>query len=83
MVSWLSKFNPLWMILTSLFLVFFDRGASEISTQFALNQSFSDIITGIILFFIIGSEFFVSYRIQFRHKEPAAAEAKGKEDEHV
>ena len=83
MVSWLSKFNPLWMILTSLFLVFFDRGASEISTQFALNQSFSDIIPGIILFFIIGSEFFVSYRIQFRHKEPAAAEAKGKEDEHV
>ena len=58
MVSWLAKFNPIHMILTSFILVFLDRGAGEISTVFGLNQSFSDIITGIILFFIIGSEFF-------------------------
>ena len=31
-----------------------DRGASEISSAFGLNQSFADILTGIILFFIIG-----------------------------
>ena len=67
MVAWLAKFNPIWMIATSFLLVFLERGAGEISTTFGLNQSFSDILTGVILFFIIGSEFFINYRISFRH----------------
>lgn len=67
MVSWLAKFNPLYMVLTSLLIVFLQRGANEISTVFNLNQSFSDIITGIILFFIIGSEFFINYSVRFHH----------------
>ena len=54
MVSWLAKFDPLYMILTSLLIVFLQRGAGEISTSFGLNDSFSEIITGIIIFFIIG-----------------------------
>ena len=66
MVSWLAKFNPITMVFTSFLLVFLDRGAGEISTVFGLNQSFADILTGIILFFIIGSEFFINYRISFR-----------------
>ena len=66
MVSWLAKFNPIFMILTSFLLVFLDRGASEISTVFGLNHSFGDILSGIILFFIIGCEFFVSYQIHLR-----------------
>ena len=65
MVSWLAKFNPLYMIATSFLLAFFERGASEISTVFHLDQAFSDIISGIILFFIIGSEFFINYQIKF------------------
>ncbi|MDD6276464.1 MAG: ABC transporter permease [Clostridia bacterium] len=68
MVSWLAKFNPIMMILTSFLLVFMQKGANEISTVYRINQSFSDIITGIILFFIIGCEFFINYRIVFRHK---------------
>ena len=67
MVAWLAKFNPIWMIATSFLLVFLERGAGEISTTFGLNQSFSDILTGVILFFIIGSEFFINYRVSFRH----------------
>ena len=66
MVSWLAKFNPIGMIFTSLLIIFMDRGASEISTAFELNQSFADILTGIILFFIIGCEFFIRYKISVR-----------------
>lgn len=66
MVSWLAKFNPLTMILTSFLLVFLDRGASQISTDFGLNHSFGDILSGIILFFIIGCEFFINYELTFR-----------------
>lgn len=68
LVSWMSKFNPLTMVLSSLLIIFMDRGASEISTSFGLNHSYSDILTGIILFFIIGCEFFISYKLQFRKK---------------
>ncbi len=69
MVSWLGKFNPIYMIFTSLLLVFLDAGADQISMIFGLNQSFSEIITGIILFFIIGSEFFINYQLKFRKRE--------------
>ena len=73
MVSWMAKFNPVAMIFSSLLLVFLGRGAGEIATEYGLNQSFSDILTGVILFFIIGCEFFINYKISFR-------QAKGKED---
>lgn len=69
MVSWLAKFNPITMVFTSFLIVFLERGASEISTAFGLNQSFSDILTGIILFFIIGCEFFIQYKISFIKRE--------------
>ncbi len=69
MVAWLAKFDPIYMIMTSFLLVFLDKGANEISTVFRLNQSFSDILAGIILFFIIGSEFFINYQIKFRRSQ--------------
>lgn len=77
MVSWLAKFNPIFMILTSFLLVFLDRGAGEISTTFSLNHSFADILTGIILFFIIGSEFFITYKISFRRSAKNAEKEGG------
>lgn len=66
MVSWMAKFDPIVMIFTSFLIIFLNRGAGEISTTFGLNQSFADILTGIILFFIIGCEFFISYKLSFR-----------------
>lgn len=71
MVSWLAKFNPVVMVLTSFLIVFLQRGAGEIATVCRLNESVSDILTGIIIFFIIGSEFFINYKIIFKskHKE--------------
>ena len=74
MVAWLAKFNPIWMIFTSFLLVFLGRGAGEIATDFGLNQSFGDILTGIILFFIIGSEFFITYKLSFGRKSKEAEE---------
>ena len=65
-VAWLAKFNPFMMIVISFFLVFMDYGAKGVATSCGLNKAFSDIITGIILFFILGSEFFINYRLVFR-----------------
>ena len=69
MVAWLAKFNPAVMVASSFLLEFMGRGAGEISTIYGLNHSFGDILTGIILFFIIGSEFFITYKFHFSKKE--------------
>lgn len=66
MVSWLAKFNPIGMIFSSFLLIFMDKGAAEVATQLSLNESYSSILTGIILFFIIGCEFFINYKMNFR-----------------
>jgi len=68
MVAWLAQFNPIGMVASSFLLGFLERGASEISSSYQLNQSFGDILTGVILFFIIGSEFFINYKLNFRGK---------------
>ena len=70
-VAWLAKFNTFYMALISFLLVFLERGASEIASAYSLNEYAADIITGIILFFILGSEFFINYRVIPRgaHKE--------------
>ena len=62
-VAWLAKFNTFYMMLISFLLIFLDRGASEIASAYSLNEYAADIITGIILFFILGSEFFINYRL--------------------
>ena len=74
LVSWMAKFNPITMIFSSFLIVFMNRGASEISTNFGLNQSFSDILTGIILFFIIGCEFFIRYSLMKNNKKAVKEE---------
>ena len=73
MVAWLAKFNPAIMVGSSFLLEFMGYGAGEIATTYGLNASFGDILTGIILFFIIGTEFFITYRVVFQKKEEAAS----------
>ncbi len=70
-VAWLAKFNTFVMLLISFLLVFLEKGAIQIATDFQLNDFASQVITGIILFCIIASEFFISYRIIIRKKKEA------------
>ena len=78
MVSWLAKFNPLFMAGVAFFIAFLEEGAGGIATHTGLNASLADIIIGIILFFIIGSEFFLNYRIVFNKQR--GGEKKGEDE---
>ena len=70
MVSWLAKFDPVFMILTTFLLIFLRLGSKQVSTDFRLDDSICDIVTAIILLFIVGCEFFIQYRVIFRsHKK--------------
>lgn len=73
MVSWLAKFNPLTMIGTSLFVTFIQQGSAEIGS--AVDPAFPNIIVGIVLFFIIGCEFFIGYKLKFREKSKKGGKA--------
>ena len=64
MVSWLAKFNPLVMLGTSAFITFLSQGAAQITSNFNIDSSFPDMVVGIVLFFIIGCEFFIHYSLK-------------------
>lgn len=68
-VAWLGKLNPFTMMLVAFGLVFMEKGSVEIASQFNLNENASEILTGVILFFILGCEFFINYRLEFRKGE--------------
>ncbi len=69
LVAWLGKFNPLFMILTAGLIQLLDTGAGQISQDFGVNNALPNVIVGIVLFFIIGSEFFINFQIHFQHHD--------------
>lgn len=71
-VAWMAKFNAFAMILISFFLVFMEKGAVQIASQYNLNENASEIITGIILFCLIGCEFFINYKVELNRKRGEA-----------
>ncbi len=76
MVSWLAKFDPIAMVFSSFLLVFLERGAGEIASTCGINSSFSSILTGVIIFFIIGCEFFIQYKMHLNRKKKADSDGK-------
>ncbi len=89
MVAWLAKFNPLIMILSAFLFIFVSVGGQEISTHLGYDLAYADILIGILLFFIIGCEFFINYKLipgsklkgffaKFSKKSSTAAESEDK-----
>ncbi|MCR4887106.1 MAG: ABC transporter permease [Clostridiales bacterium] len=75
-VAWLAKFNPLVMILMAALVLLLQRGAGQLSQDLNVQKTaMPDVIVGVILFFIIGCEFFINYQVHFRghghHREEA------------
>ena len=73
MVCWLAKFNPIFMFLTSFLICFLEQGAAEVASKCGISAAYADILVGIVLFFIIGCEFFIQYRVRFNCSKKEAA----------
>ena len=74
-VAWLSQLNAFAMIVISMMLAVLSKGAETLQTQLSVPASISDIITGLLLFCMLGCEFFINYRVILRghHKEVTGA----------
>ena len=65
-VAWLSQLNAFAMVGISGLLAVLSKGAETLQTRMAVPTSISDIITGILLFCMLGCEFFINYKLIFR-----------------
>ena len=66
LIAWLAHFNPLAMALTSFLVVFITRGANQVGNMARLGNSYAGMMVGIFFFFIIATEFFINFKINFR-----------------
>jgi simple sugar transport system permease protein len=68
-VAWLSKLNPAVMLFVSLVIAALEKGSNKIQTTFKIPASAAEVLTGIILFFMLGCEFFINYKLIFRGRK--------------
>ena len=70
-IAWLSQLNSFAMIAISMMLAVLEKGSNTLQTRMQIPSSIADIITRILLFAMLSSEFFINYRLIFRssHKE--------------
>ena len=69
-VAWLAQLNPFSILIVSFLFSVLAKGSSVVQSNFGLSTDCADVLQGIILFFILGCEFFVRYRFVFRNKVP-------------
>lgn len=67
-VAWLAKLNPFVMIPIAVFIAMLQKGSLFIQSTMRIPASVADLLTGLILFFMLGCEFFIEYRLVFRSK---------------
>lgn len=65
-VAWLGQLNPFIIALVTFFFSIIEKGSGVIQSTFNISVFTSDIIQGIILFFILASEFFTRYTVAFK-----------------
>lgn len=65
-VAWLAKLNPFVILIVTMLFSVLDKGCSVMQSTFGISQSASGILQGIILFFILGFDFFTNYQFVFR-----------------
>lgn len=65
-VAWLAQLNPFGILVVSFLFGILEKGSSVMQSSFGLSTYASDILQGVILFFVLGCEFFVRYKFVIR-----------------
>ncbi|MBQ2751124.1 MAG: ABC transporter permease, partial [Oscillospiraceae bacterium] len=67
-VAWLAQLNPIMILVVSTLFSVLEKGSGVVQSSFGLSVDCADVLQGIILFFILGCEFFVRYAFVFNKK---------------
>lgn len=78
-VSWLSRLSAPAILIVSILFAGLIEGGSFIQMAFKIPEAAAQLLQALILLFVLGGEFFIRYRLDWKKKtaEPAAA-AEGK-----
>jgi simple sugar transport system permease protein len=72
-VAWLAKLNPWAIILVSVLMAGLTTGGDQLQISMGLPAAVSGVLQGSILFFVLGANVFVNYRLRVIRPQPAAA----------
>ena len=67
-VAWLAQLNPVGILVVSFLFAVLEKGSTVMQSAHGLSAYSADVLQGIILFFVLGCEFFVRYKFVTRKK---------------
>lgn len=65
-VSWLAQLNAFGILIVSFLFSVLEKGSSVMQSTYGISTYSADVLQGIILFFVLGCEFFVRYKFVIR-----------------
>lgn len=72
-VAWLAGLNPFGILITSILFSVLEKGCSVMQSSYGLSSDTADVLQGIILFCVLGGEFFIRYRFVGRDRKEGAS----------
>lgn len=67
-VAWLAQLNSFAILLVSFLFSVLEKGSSVMQSTYGLSTYCAKVLQGIILFFVLGGEFFIRYKFVFRNQ---------------
>ncbi|MDD5935435.1 MAG: ABC transporter permease [Clostridiales bacterium] len=67
-VAWLAGLKPWSIFIISALFSIMEKGSSVVESTFGLSAACADVLQGIILFFVIGCEFFIRFKVTISKK---------------
>lgn len=73
LIAWMGQLNPAIIAAYSLMVALLQRGATEAASAYSITGSsaYIGLLTGTLFLVVIAAEFFVNYKINFKHKNGA------------
>ncbi len=72
-VAWLANLNPLNIFVVSFLFSVLEKGSSVMQSTYGISTYSASVLQGVILFFILGCEFYIRYKFVLRNKHKGGA----------
>lgn len=71
-IAWLAKLHPLGVLLVAVLMAALNTGGDQLTITMRLPAAMAGVLQGAILFFVLGGDIFVRYRLRFVRTAPSA-----------